>query len=486
MYQNPTIPNEQRAICLKLLSLFTIDGERADKQITEGQLSIFHSIVFRPKDRVQILTATQYGKSLIVAIACVVVSCIQGEVVSVVAPSNEKAKIIMRYFIEHLGDSVMFYSQLEQNTKLDRLRQEESKERIIMKNGGGIFVVSANVGNSRKTIESAMGLGSKIVIQDESCLIPDDTESTIFRMIAGKKDAFYCKIGNPFYRTKPYTHFWESWNDPAYYKVFIDYKQGLQEGRYQQKFIEEAIKKPNFMVLYECMFPNEDLEDQHGYTPLLTTDEIELAMADTKNIPMFGEKMLGADVAASGLNESVIVVRGQNIAEIRFGSSKIDPLEFAGRVILTIKDDKLKTANCWVDDIGVGATFPSLLREQGQPIMGFTGGEQAIDQRNFINKRAEAFWKLRHWVRSGGKLRADERWYQLSDVRYKADSRTGRLKIMSKDEMRRYGIPSPDVADALMMTFAMPVRTFQPSYEEKEFALRMKRKKEGKKVSLNI
>ena len=219
-----------RKKCEPLLKLLKLNNQTADIALTDGQVEIFHDLIFRPKNREHIITSTQYGKSRVVAMACVIIACIQKEYVSVVAPTNEKAKIIMRYFIEHLGDNILFYSQLEKNSKLERLRMEENKERIIMRGGGGIYIVSIQAGHTRVRIEAAMGLGSKICIQDESCLIPDAAEATIFRMIAGYKDAFYCNIGNPFYNIPPYTHFWKSWHDDNYKKVFINYEQGIKEG----------------------------------------------------------------------------------------------------------------------------------------------------------------------------------------------------------------------------------------------------------------
>ena len=37
------IPKEKREICLKLLSLFKIDGKAGDQAVSEGQLMIFYS-----------------------------------------------------------------------------------------------------------------------------------------------------------------------------------------------------------------------------------------------------------------------------------------------------------------------------------------------------------------------------------------------------------------------------------------------------------
>jgi antitoxin component YwqK of YwqJK toxin-antitoxin module len=79
---------------------------------------------------------------------------------------------------------------LEKNTKLERLKQEESKERIILRNGGGIYCISAQSSRMKKSIEAAMGEGSDDAIIDEAGLINDESEATIFRMIAGKEDGF--------------------------------------------------------------------------------------------------------------------------------------------------------------------------------------------------------------------------------------------------------------------------------------------------------
>ena len=469
---------EEKQYCDDYLELLEIEGKPAIQSLTPGQYEIFYNIVIRPKKRVIILCSTQYGKSLITALAAIVVATQQGEVVSIVAPTNEKAKIIMRYFIEHLGDDQLFYHQLEKNTKLERLRQEESKERIIFKNGGGIFVVSVQAGNAKKTVEAAMGLGSAICIQDESGLIPDETEATIFRMIAGKgKDAFYCKLGNPFYRTSPYTHFYDSWVDPEYAKVFIDYERGIEEGRYTQKFIEEARKKPLFDVLYGCKFPDEDMMDKKGWMPLLSHKEVEIAMEGAQDLNIFGEKVFGADPADSGQDEAVAVVRGANLAKIAFASANINIMEFVGTSKIIIDDEKIKSNNVHADSIGLGAGYVQRLRELGQAVDAVNVAETAIDQRNFVNKKAENYWRARRWIKDGGKLHPDERWYQLCDIKYRARESDGRMEIMSKQDMRKMGISSPDIAEAFMLTFSAPVRIFQPSYEDKHFKMLMDRKK---------
>lgn len=440
---------QQRAMCIKLLDLFTLEGRKAGEIATEGEIEIFYVIVFRPAQRAQILCSTQYGKSLFVALALIIVSCIQGELACVVAPSNEKAKIIMRYYVEHLGDNVLFFSQLEKNTKLERLKMEESKDRIVLRNGGGAYVLSAQAKDSRKGFESALGAGARIVITDESSLLPDAIESTIFRMIAGKTDGFYCKIGNPFYRN----HFFDSWHDPAYYKVFIDYHQALIEGRYTQAFIEEAKKKPYFDVLYACKFPSDTEVDRTGYRRLLADEEIEKAIAyDTP----FGEKRIGNDVAEGGGDSNTFILRHANFATVLLEYQTEDTMDVVTKGAQFIKEEDLVEQNYWIDAIGVGKGAYDQFRAQKIQVSEFKASHEPDDPVTFLNKRAECYWRLRTWVKNGGKLdpKFESSWWELQHIKYKTAPGTDKIKMKSKEEMADEGVPSPNVADGLSFTFA--------------------------------
>ena len=444
------IREKEKLVCLKLLKLFSIDGKTADQVVTEGQLEIFHALVFRKHKRVQILSSTQYGKSLFVALACIIISCIQDEMVAVVAPTDDKAKIIMRYYIDHLGDNVLFYSQLEKNTKLERLRMEESKERIVLRNRGGIYAISAQAG-ARKGVEAAMGEGSKIVVIDEACLIPDEIEATIFRMIAGKgEDAFYCKIGNPWYRN----HFMKSSNDPSYQQIFIDYHRGLAEGRYTLAMIEEARKKPHFDVLFECTFPPEDMIDTTGYIRLFTDELIEKAQ---RVVEPFGERRLGVDIAEGGGDSNALVLRTANYATVLLKFQSENTMSVPGQVIQAGKEYDVFDHNWFLDKLGVGkGAFDRLTEQNYRPhpvAFSERADEDASDPTQYANKRAECYFLTLKWLREGGCLEPGTEWDQLKSIKYKVDS-SGRMQLMPKKDMRAEGIPSPDIADALAMTFA--------------------------------
>lgn len=443
---NPSkILNEkEHEFCIKLLKLFKIDGKSADQMITPGQLDIFGVIVLRKKSRVQILTSTQYGKSLIVALACIILTCVEGEIVSIPAPTEDKAKIIMRYYIQHLGDHPLFYSMLEKEDKVDKLMMETSKDRLILKNRGGVFILSVQAGNSQKGFQAAMGEGSKIVIEDESGLIPDNIEATIFRMIAGKKDAMYVKIGNPFYRN----HFYKSSKDERYLQIFIDFKQGLREGRYDYDFIEEARTKPNFDILFGCKFPEEDSMGADGYMRLLT--DAELANTGVKTSSHSGFNVLAVDPAAGGDN-STIVLKSANQQEVLFDQKLDNTMDLVGVVHDCYRAHNI--AMVMVDATGIGQGVYDRLKEMGLPMMKINFAEKADDPDTFYNKKAELYWKQRQWLLSGGKLVYNKGWTEFEYIKYRV--RDGRIFIQQKEELFKQGLMSPNCVDAAVMTQAI-------------------------------
>jgi hypothetical protein len=96
------------------------------------------------------------------------------------------------------------------------------------------------------------------------------------------------------------------------------------------------------------------------------------------------------------------------------------------------------------------------LAELELPVMPYNGGEAPIDKERFVNARAEDSWTLRELFEQNevdidpddDKLAA-----QLGSIKWGIDSR-GRIKIESKDDMRKRGLPSPDRADTAAMIFS--------------------------------
>ena len=169
-----------------------------------------------------------------------------------------------------------------------------------------------------------------------------------------------------------------------------------------------------------------------------------------------GEVAVAVDVARFGSDHSVILRRrGQRVEEIRTFNG-MDTMELAGWVAAAIREFQ-PTQTC-IDEVGVGAGVVDRLREQGYGVRGINVAHAARQKEVFANLRAEGYWRLRELFASGQiSIPSDQQLMgELAALRYSYDSQ-GRILMESKEAMRQRGIPSPDKADALMLSFIAPV-----------------------------
>jgi hypothetical protein len=115
-----------------------------------------------------------------------------------------------------------------------------------------------------------------------------------------------------------------------------------------------------------------------------------------------------------------------------------------------------------VDVVGLGAGVYDPLAANGFNVQPFNGGEAANDPARFVNRNAESWWAFREGLEAG-LIDLDEEDLtlaaQLQSRRWKLDASQRRIRIETKDEMKRRGLPSPDRADAAIMAWYEGVRT---------------------------
>jgi len=452
-----------RPATIRTLKEYKLENEAGEViQWTPGEVEIIDCILHRQsidgKKRIQIMAATRWGKSLSVGAGASIRASLHPEKWAIVAGTKEKARIIMEYITMFSLDCPPIRSQLAVETPLDRLRMRKSQDRLSYKRRGEVRVYSADARRIAETSTSLMGFGAPNVLEDESALIPDRLHATVMRMLGDKIDNFLVKIGNPFRRN----HFLKTWRSDKYYKILVDYKRAIEEGRFSPEFIEEMRGLPLFDILYECKFPKEGAIDAKGWLLLLTDANVEGAFVE-QEVP-FGEERLGCDIAGGGRNFSVMVARAYNMARKIYKENEPDTMKFAGSVVRSAKDLKIKDKDIFVDKIGIGRGAYDRLREMKNSVVGVGGSDSPSDKGKFVNLRAEIYWRAREWILHGGKLEKDDDWYQLSQMKYKVADSSGKIKMMSKQEMLMEGIDSPDVADAFSMTFARA--DIPPAYQE--------------------
>lgn len=166
-------------------------------------------------------------------------------------------------------------------------------------------------------------------------------------------------------------------------------------------------------------------------------------------------RVMGVDVARFGGDRSVIVRRQGLLAYKPEVHRDLDTMAFAGIVSDRIRE--YRPATVFVDSSGLGAGVADRLRQLGHSIVDVDAGSRARESHRFINLRAEMWWGLREWLKQGGVMQNDQALMaDLVAPEYTFDPKD-RVRLESKDDMKRRGLPSPDTADALAMTFAYPV-----------------------------
>lgn len=172
----------------------------------------------------------------------------------------------------------------------------------------------------------------------------------------------------------------------------------------------------------------------------------------------FAPKILGVDVAWDGGDRSVIMKR-QGLQSFQPIVRKgLPEKQFAGTVAQEILEWKADAV--FVDTTGgYGGEVLSRLLDGGHNATGVTFSEKAANPR-FMNLRAEMWWKMADWVKGGGGLWKDDRFtLELCAPEYSMDNASNKIKLESKEDIReRIGV-SPDIGDALALTFAFPVAT---------------------------
>lgn len=186
--------------------------------------------------------------------------------------------------------------------------------------------------------------------------------------------------------------------------------------------------------------------------------EIELIHQGTSRI------IMAVDVARFGENETVFsVIKSANIRrwEQVFQETKKgwDTMQTTGR-ILDLKRE-FKPSIVAIDDIGIGGGVVDRLSELRNPCQRFVSNAKPKNNR-YENARTEGFFILKELIEKEYlKLIKDQiLMEQLLSLRFKYKS-DGSKYVLSKDDMRKEGLKSPDRADALMMAIYYTDRVFQ-------------------------
>jgi hypothetical protein len=329
---------------------------------------------------------------------------------------------------------------------------EFKSDKIALKGASDSFAVART--SRRENPESLAGFHSPnmLFVVEEASGVPQ----VIFETASGALSTPGAKIimcGNP---TRSDGYFYDAFHGDRdkWHCITVSCEQGEYV---DPKFIADMAEKYGedsnvyrVRVLGEFPTQSDDV--------LLSLHLVEEAMARDVEAGPTTPCEWGLDVARFGSDRSALAKRQGNVLlePIKTWQNK-DLMELAG-IILTEYDAvpySMRPQSIYIDAIGLGAGLADRLRELDLPAVAVSVSETASLKDRFNRLRDELFWSAREWfeardckIPEDGTLTAE-----LTGIRYKYLS-SGKLKIESKDEMKRRGQRSPDTADAFVLTFA--------------------------------
>ena len=165
--------------------------------------------------------------------------------------------------------------------------------------------------------------------------------------------------------------------------------------------------------------------------------------------------IIGCDVARFGDDQSVICYRrGRDSRTIEWVKYRgLDTMQLASRVAEAVRVHQADAV--FVDGGGVGGGVVDRLRQLHVDCIEVNFGSKAEDVR-YNNKRAEMWGKMRDWLENGAIPTDRELVDDMIGVEY-GFTPTNKIQLEKKEDMKKRGLASPDLADALALTFAYPV-----------------------------
>jgi hypothetical protein len=307
---------------------------------------------------------------------------------------------------------------------------------------------------TRDNPDAMQGIHAEHVMQvfEEASGIPDD----IFDTLAGAhglKETKEIRIGNPtklngeFYRTfhseskfyKKLAH--SCLNSPIVNPRYIERmrkKYGVESNMYRIRVLGE--------------FPSSDAD---SYIPF----DFAYSALNRDIDPQIGrKKVLGCDIGRGGDDTILIPRQGDQFMKWHTLRNR-DTMQTVSYIAHLASEEKFD--HIFVDVIGIGAGVYDRLHEMGYPAIPVNVAESpAMNPVKYDRLRDELWGMARDWLETRrGKVwdgsEDQDLIAQWTTPKYKILT-NGKIKIESKDDMKKRSVASPNIADAANLTFALP------------------------------
>ena len=322
-------------------------------------------------------------------------------------------------------------------------------------------------GQNQQQALGLAGLHGKytLAVVDESAGVPKAVIQAFERTLSNPIPGGFNKIIQGGNTTHPNGPLYDAFNTEAKlwagHTITGDPKNPKRSKRINLEWAKEQIRihgedDPFVSVYILCQFP------QAAMNALLGPDDVETAFnrKPPKDQWSWAQKKLGVDVAFEGDDRTVLFprqgLRGLDPIILRLNKSSRTMSADIAAQILAYRNQFRQEATLVDATGGYGEGVISALtvhRHAGE-IIPVNFASKPMNPK-YLNKRAEMWWEMAEWVKNGGALeRTPDLVAELTTPTYTL--KNGKLMIEPKDLVKKRLKRSPDIADALALTFGIP------------------------------
>lgn len=290
------------------------------------------------------------------------------------------------------------------------------------------------------------------LVVDELKDIKPEVWGEILRPALADRKGWALFIGTPKGQNLLSQLYFDALGSPDWHAALYKWRDTMAVDEEEIEAARRAMSEAQFAQEFECDFAASS--DDALITLALVEESCRRAPrdGDIRGSP----KILGVDPARYGDDASVIFPRQGLVAYKPRVFRGIDNVTLAGEVAGTW--DRWGADACFVDE-GAGAGVIDHLRHVlRRPAVGIHfGGKKAV-KRGYFDKRSEMWGTMAQWLKDGGAIPNDpDLKAELCGPRMDWSNAQNLMKLESKDSMRSRGLASPNLGDALALTFAQPV-----------------------------
>lgn len=260
-------------------------------------------------------------------------------------------------------------------------------------------------------------------------------------------------------------------------------------------------------------FPGESMMDMSGYLSLIPRTKIHVRASGGLEIPFLGRKILGIDPSGEGKDKCTFVLRDRFKMQLIHEMASTNDREIAEMALTFIDRYQLDPNDVVLGAFGTGADVGKEIalatKDMKKPYEIYTVMEGNTPEKEekyngkffrrfaeeltnpegrptefvdlYLNMRALMYFRARKWLIAGGQvIDADGENSPFADefgvIRYKRALQGNKIQLMSKKEMLKLGIPSPNIADAASLTF---LRSMDDNNREEEEENKKREKEEN-------